>query len=237
MDMGDRRTWKPDWGRVLNDQVDLADLSKVIGHQPKDAALFEQALTHGSHSADHYQRLEFLGDRVLGLTIADWLYRLYTKESEGQLSKRLNALVSGQVCAQVAREAGIGPFMRLGKQANDDGGRESDNILGDVTEALIGALFLDGGMEPAQAFIHHHWDARVKGEAKAPQHPKSALQEWAAASNRKTPVYEVSAQSGPPHNPRFTVTVRVGKLEASAEGNSKQDAETAAAAALLEQIQ
>lgn len=214
-----------------------ASLAELLGHVPNDPALFEQALTHGSHSAGHYQRLEFLGDRVLGLTIADWLYQLYSAESEGQLSKRLNALVSGQVCAAVARDAGLAPHIKLGKQASDDGGRDSDNILGDVTEALIGALYLDGGSEAARAFIHRHWDARVKGEAKAPQHPKSALQEWAAANNRKAPAYEVTEQSGPPHNPRFTVTVRVGKLEAIGEAGSKQDAETAAAAALLEQAQ
>lgn len=214
----------------------MTGLPDLIGYTPKSDALFQQALTHGSHGDDDYQRLEFLGDRVLGLVIANWLYTHYPKENEGLLSKRLNSLVSRTTCAAVAREIGVAPLIRLGKQASDDGARDSDNILGDVTESLIGALYLDGGMTAAERFIRLHWDKRVRGDAKAPQHPKSALQEWAAANNRRTPAYEVTGHSGPPHAPRFTVTVRVGKLEASAEGNSKQDAETAAASALLEQI-
>ena len=198
-----------------------------------DRARFERALTHGSHAAANYERLEFLGDRVLGLAMAEWLYERFPDEPEGQLSKRLNALVTGAVCAQVAREIGVPPHLRLGKQARDDGATGSDNVLGDVVEALIGALYLDGGYAPARDFVRRHWAARID-LTRAPQHPKSALQEWAAAHNRRPPVYEITDRSGPHHAPRFTVKVTIGKLaEAEGQGTSKQEAETAAAAALL----
>jgi GTPase len=185
-------------------------IATVVGRPPRDLALYQRALTHGSHSATSYQRLEFLGDRVLGLSIARWLYAAYPDEPEGQMSRRFNALVTGPVCAEVARAIGVGPHLRLGKQARDDGGSESENILGDVTEALIGALYLDHGMEAAEAFVRKHWRALVEGHAKAPSHPKSALQEWAAANNRRTPAYTLLDRSGPHHAPLFTVSVSVG---------------------------
>lgn len=207
-----------------------------MGFAPNDAALYERALTHGSASTRHYQRLEFLGDRVLGLVIARWLFVRFPEESEGQLSRRLNALVTGVICADVARVIGVRPHLVLGKQARDDGGADSDNILGDVTEALIGALYLDRGFDAAEAFIRRHWAGRVEGGGAAPRHPKSELQEWAAANNRRAPVYE-TARAGPHHAPRFTARVSIGSAgEASAEGGSKQEAETAAAAALLAQL-
>jgi ribonuclease III len=197
-------------------------------------ALYERALTHGSAGGASYQRLEFLGDRVLGLVIARWLCDHYPQEPEGQLSRRLNSLVTGEVCAEVARMIGVPAHLKLGKQARDDGAYDSDNILGDVTEALIGALYLDHGFDSAAAFIRRYWALRLEGHVKAPSHPKSALQEWAAAHNRRAPVYEVTDRSGPHHNPKFVVTVSLGSAgEASGEGTSKQDAETAAAAALL----
>jgi ribonuclease-3 len=153
------------------------------------------------------------------------------------MSRRFNSVVTGQACAEVARTIGVGPHLRLGKQARDDGGADSDNILGDVTEALIGALYLDHGMPAAEAFIRSHWQALVEGQAKAPRHPKSALQEWAAAHNRRAPVYELITRSGPHHAPQFTVSVSLGVVgEATATGTSKQEAETAAAAALLEKL-
>ncbi|QDZ06235.1 ribonuclease III [Sphingomonas panacisoli] len=212
-------------------------LGETFDHQPNDLAGFARALTHGSQAADNYERLEFLGDRVLGLAMAEWLYELFPDEPEGGLSKRLNALVTGAVCADVARGIGVQPHLRLGKQARDDGASDSDNVLGDVMEALIGALYLDGGYAPAQAFVRSAWRDRVHAAARAPQHPKSALQEWAAAHNRKTPHYEVTDRSGPQHAPRFTVRVSLGGFaEAEATGTSKQEAETAAAAALLAQV-
>ena len=212
-------------------------LGETFHHRPADLALFERALTHGSQAADNYERLEFLGDRVLGLAMAEWLFELFPHEPEGGLSKRLNALVTGVVCADVARRIGVQPHLRLGKQARDDGASESDNVLGDVMEALIGALYCDGGYAPARDFVRSAWAPRVQADARAPQHPKSALQEWAAAHNRKTPHYEVTDRAGPQHAPRFTVRVTLGGFaEAEASGTSKQEAETAAAAALLAQV-
>lgn len=187
-------------------------IADIFGRAPGDLAPYERALTHGSHGTDTYERLEFLGDRVLGLVMAEWLYELFPNEPEGQLSKRLNTLVTGAVCADVARTIGVPSHLRLGKQARDDGASDSDNVLGDVVEALIGALYLDAGLEAARGFVRARWDGLVHRQGSAPQHPKSALQEWAAANNRKAPVYEVTDRSGPHHAPRFTVTVSVGKL-------------------------
>lgn len=212
-------------------------IRSTLGHEPHDVALFQRALTHGSYGPAHYERLEFLGDRILGLVAAAWLYEIFPDESEGQLSRRLNAVVSRETCADIGRETGIATHMKLGKQARDDGAVDSDNVLGDVVEALIGALYLEGGLPAATAFIHRSWAERVTGPAQAPKHPKSMLQEWAAAHRCRPPVYELGGRTGPHHAPRFTVTVRIiGKDEASAEGASKQEAETAAARALLEKL-
>lgn len=212
-------------------------LTDTLGQPPRDLSLYERALTHGSHGSTSYQRLEFLGDRVLGLTVAHWLYTRFPDEPEGKMSARFNSIVTGVACANVARAIGVAPYLRLGKQARDDGGAASDNILGDVTEALIGALYLDHGMAAADAFIRAHWHERVEGQAKAPRHPKSALQEWAAAHNRRAPTYTLVDRSGPHHAPQFTVLVSIGPAgEATATGTSKQEAETAAAAALFKQL-
>jgi ribonuclease III len=218
--------------------ISLADwLRDTLGHAPRDLALFERALTHSSRGEENYERLEFLGDRVLGLVIGDWLYELFPGEPEGKLSKRLNVLVSGWTCAEVARSLNVAGQMRLGKQARDDGAFDSDNVLGDMVEALIGALWLDGGLEAAEAFIRRAWAERVQSDTTAPQHPKSALQEWAAANDRRPPSYEVIGRSGPQHAPRFIVRVSIkGVGEAEAEGLAKQEAETEAAKALLDKL-
>jgi ribonuclease-3 len=209
-----------------------------LKHSAKDLGLFERALTHSSVGVDSYERLEFLGDRVLGVVIAQALYGRHPGEPEGNLSKRYNALVARETCAEVGRELGIPALLRLGKQARGDGANQSDNVVGDAVEALIGALLLDGGMEVAERFILDRWEPYLAGQGHAPQHPKSGLQELAAARGRKPPVYEVVSRIGAHHSPKFTVRVSIGKLgEATAEGSSKQEAETAAAAALLEQLQ
>lgn len=216
----------------------IAWLEEALGSVPRDIALFERALTHASFGEAQYERLEFLGDRVLGLAVAAWLYELFADEPEGQLSKRLNALVARETCAQVGRELGVGTRLRLGKQAREDGAFESDNVLGDVVEALIGAVYLDRGLDCAEAFVRRAWAERVSTDDKAPQHPKSALQEWAAAKDRKPPAYRLAERSGPQHAPTFVVEVEIrGVGIASAEGASKQEAETAAALKLLEQLQ
>jgi ribonuclease III len=215
----------------------LAWLESALGRPPGDLRLFERALTHASHGDDDYERLEYLGDRVLGLAMADWLYQEFPDEPEGKLSRRLNALVARETCAEVGRDLDVASHMRLGKQARDDGAGDSDNVLGDVVEALIGALFLDAGWEAASAFVRRAWGERVSTRDQAPKHPKSALQEWAAAHERKAPVYQLAGRSGPPHAPKFVVEVAInGVGSASAEGQSKQEAETEAAAKLLEQL-
>ena len=211
---------------------------KQLGHEPNDPALFELAFTHSSVSRDSYERLEFLGDRVLGMVIANALYRRYPSEPEGNLSRRYNALVDRETCAENGREIGVPALVRLGKQAREDGASQSENVVGDVVEALIGALFLDGGIDAAERFILRLWEPDLASQRRAPQHPKSALQELAAAKGCKPPEYEVVSRIGAHHSPRFTVRVSVTKLgEAMADGSSKQEAETAAAVALLSQLQ
>jgi ribonuclease-3 len=208
-----------------------------LRHEPKNVHLFELAFTHSSVRSESYERLEFLGDRVLGMVIAHALYERYPNEPEGNLSKRFNALVDRETCAENGREIGVPALIRLGKQAREDGASQSGNVVGDVVEALIGALFLDGGMDAAERFILKLWEPDLTSQRRAPQHPKSALQELAAAKAVKAPVYEVVARTGAHHAPRFTIRVSVPTLgEATAEGTSKQEAETAAAAALLSQL-
>lgn len=241
MDMVHRHPRLADRRGVLS-AVDLTALSALLGHRPRDEALFVAALTHGSHlqkrnDSASYERLEFLGDRVLGLAIAGALYERFPNEPEGQLSLRLNTLVSRQRCATVARELGLPPLIRLGRQAHDDGGRDSDNILGDVVEALIGALYRDAGFAAAEAFVLRAWADHLDAPAGATKHPKAALLEWAARAKRKPPEYRLIDRSGPDHAPRFTVTVTVAGGEASGSGSSKGEAETRAAAARLEQLE
>ena len=208
-----------------------------LGLAPNRIALFERALTHPSTGGDDYQRLEFLGDRVLGLTLATWLYDLHPDEPEGKLNRRFSTLVSRVTCAEIARAIGAAGHVRLGKQAAADGAADSDNVLGDVVEALIGALYLDAGLEAAEAFIRASWAPLVETMDRAPMHPKSALQEWAAANGFDPPVYTIVTESGPQHSLEFTIRTEIpGRASAEATGPSKRDAETAAAAALLEQL-
>lgn len=181
-----------------------------------------------------YQRLEFLGDRVLGLVIADWLHEK-SDAAEGKLSQRLNALVSRETCADVARAIALPVHIRLGKQARDDGGAQSDNILGDVMEALIGALFVERGFDAARDFVRKVWERPMASGTGQRKHPKAALQEWAAGNRRKPPVYTLVAREGPDHAAKFTVSVEVkGVGDAKATGSSKQEAETAAARAFMQ---
>lgn len=212
-------------------------IESKLGHHPKDPDLFQRALTHASAGGDSYERLEFLGDRVLGLVMAKWLYERFD-EPEGKLSRRLSALVARETCAEVGREIGVPGLIRLGKQARGDSANHSDNVVGDVVEALIGALFIDGGPEAAERFVRTVWEPLLDEQRRAPVHPKSALQELAAARRLASPVYETLGRSGTHHAPRFTVRVAIKNGgEATAEGSTKQDAETAAANALLEQLQ
>lgn len=212
-------------------------IGEALGGEPKQPQMFERALTHGSHGRETYERLEFLGDRVLGLVIADWLYQRFPTEPEGKMSRRYNALVARETCADVGRGLGLPPYIRLGRQAREDHANMSENVIGDVVEAIIGAIYLDGGLERAEAFVRANWAPFLEEQRKAPVHPKSELQEVAAEKRLGVPLYELVARFGPHHAPRFRVKVSLGQHgEAEAEGASKQDAETAAAAALLGKI-
>lgn len=208
-----------------------------LGFAVADEALWLEALTHGSTGhARNYERLEFLGDRVLGLSIAEWLYRR-NGGNEGELAQRLNALVSRQSCAAVARAIGVAEHLQLGKQAREDGAADSDNVLGDVMEALLGASFVENGFDSTRNVVHRLWAPAIEGRAGRAKHPKSALQEWAAGNQRKPPEYETIDRSGPDHAARFTVRVsvrNVGEVEATA--GSKQEAETEAARLFMEKF-
>lgn len=235
---------EPDRGGVLSElPSDLTTwLAQVLGQPPRDETLFVRALTHSSRTNAfgdaNYERLEFLGDRVLGLVMAEWLSEEFPDESEGELTKRFNTLVTGATCAEVAREIGVEPHVRLGKQGRDDGIQRLDTVLGDVVEALLGALYRERGLGIARAAIRRLWAGRIRAAVQVPQHPKSALQEWALAHRRKMPVYEVVDRTGPDHAPRLTVRVTLGaKHQATATGGNKQEAETAAAATLLAELQ
>ncbi len=208
-----------------------------VGFTVIEESMWLAALTHGSTGeASNYERLEFLGDRVLGLAVAQWLYDRFDAP-EGTLALRLNAMVSRQMCAEVGRDIGLPGHMRISKQAHADGGRDSDNILGDVMEALLGAQFLDNGFQAVCDVVLVLWrPALESGEGKL-KHPKSALQEWAAGNRRKPPEYEVVDRAGPDHAARFTVRVKVHKVgEAEGSASSKQEAEKAAAAAFMERF-
>lgn len=220
-------------------RADVATFAREkLGHEPRDIRLFELALTHASVGSVNYERLEFLGDRVLGHVIAHTLYDRHPREPEGYLSRRYNVLVARETCAEIGRELGVPTMVHLGKQAREDGASQSENVVGDVVEALIGALLIDGGMDAAEQFIARTWEPHLAEQRKAPKHPKSALQELAAARECKPPVYEVVGRTGAHHAPKFTIRVSVPGLgEATAEGMSKQDAETDAAEALLKQLQ
>ena len=212
-------------------------IAAALGREPKEARLFERALTHGSHGGDTYERLEFLGDRVLGLAVATWLYERFPNEPEGKMSRRYNALVERETCAEVGHALGLPPYIRLGRQARENHANLSENVVGDVVEAILGAIYLDGGLALAEQFVRTHWAPFLDTQKRAPVHPKSALQERAAAKNLGVPQYELVGRYGAHHAPRFKVKVSLGRHgEAEAEGASKQEAETAAAAALLEKI-
>lgn len=220
----------------MSDWKETRDWLQDAGFAAEDETLWIEALTHGSLGEKRdYQRLEFLGDRVLGLSIAAWLFEKQGGDAEGALAQRLNALVSKAACARVARKIGVSGHVRLGRQARDDGAADSDNILGDVMESLLGAQFRETGFESARALIRDLWADAVEGDAGRAKHPKSALQEWAAGNQRKPPHYELIDRSGPDHAARFTVRVSVRNVgDAEATASSKQEAETAAAKAFME---
>lgn len=216
----------------------LKKLQENIGYDFRDTKLLEAALTHssmGSHT--NYERLEFLGDRVLGLVVADLLYGMFPKESEGDLAKRHAMLVQGAMLAGLARDINLGVSLQLSEAERVAGGAENDNILADGLEALIGAMYLDSGLAPCQIFIRALWGDRVKLMKEPPQDPKTALQEWAQARGFPLPSYAVVRREGLDHAPVFHVEVAVGQWPPQrAIGSSIRTAEKEAAQILLEYL-
>ncbi len=217
-----------------------AALEQRLGYRFADPELLDRALTHSSFISPakrierSYQRLEFLGDRVLGLVIADMLYRKLPKANEGELSRTLNTLVRKETCAIIARELQLGAEMNLGDSEARTGGAEKDAILGDVTEAVIGAIYCDGGLGKAYDFVERVFgDHFTVGQADRAD-AKTTLQEWAQARGLEPPTYTQTERTGPDHAPQFTITVAVGAFEPmSAAGPSKKIAEHKAAELFL----
>ena len=217
-----------------------AEFEERIGYRFKDPALLEQALTHISaltgarNRAGSYQRLEFLGDHVLGLVISDMLFRAFAKADEGEMSRRLADLVRKEACADVGRTIELGAAIRLGASEANAGGRSRTAILADVCEALIGAVFIDGGYPAASVLIERLWSERMRTPARPLRDSKTMLQEWAQARGLPTPAYREVERKGPDHDPEFRVTVELPDLApAEGLGRSKRSAEQAAAAAML----
>jgi ribonuclease-3 len=217
---------------------DRQELEQSIGYRFRDPALLDEALTHATAAKAkgraNYQRLEFLGDRVLGLVVAEMLFEAYPDAKEGELSKRLSDLVRRETCAEVARDWGLAGYIRLGVGEASAGVRERGPILADVCEALIGAVFLDGGFTAARTLVRKAFEDRMRARHRPSQDAKTALQEWAQARGLSTPVYKTQERSGPDHAPRFTIRVEVDGFPAiSAGAGSKRAAEQGAAEAFL----
>ena len=231
--------------------AELAErLADALGHRFRQPELLREALTHPSASApparSHrarparqpgYKRLEFLGDRVLGLVVAELLYGAYPQEDEGALAKRLAQLARQDTLARVAAAAALGDHLVLSKAESQSGGRRNPALLADACEAVIGALYLDGGLAAAAGFIRRYWQPAMTAELQPPQDAKTALQEWAQGAGLPLPVYRTVRTEGPPHEPLFAVEVQVQDQPAvTATGRTKRAAEQAAAAALLERM-
>jgi ribonuclease-3 len=219
----------------------LDRLEGRLGYRFRDRHLLEEALTHssavsgaGSPGGPTYQRLEFLGDRVLALAVADMLLEAFPDATEGELARRLTGLVRNETCAAIARKLDLGPDIRLGAGEASSGGRTKEAILGDVCEAVIGAIYRDGGNAVATAFVQNHWREPMLDWKGALRDAKTTLQEWAQGRGLSTPGYRILGRSGPHHAPRFSVEVAIGGLDpGQGEGGSRREAEQNAAAAVL----
>jgi ribonuclease III len=220
--------------------AELSAFQARIGHAFRDAGLLVQALTHPSLATPtrpDNQRLEFLGDRVLGLTIASALYRA-DDSAEGQMAPRFNALVRKETCAAVARDCGLGEVLKLGRSEMISGGRRKDALLGDAMEAVIAAVYLDGGWPAAEAMVLRLWAGHLAATPDDPRDAKTLLQEWAQGRGEAAPVYDETGRDGPAHALTFTVAARLADgRTATGSGRTKRAAEQAAAALLLSQVQ
>jgi ribonuclease III len=220
-------------------------LETALGYKFKTAELLERALTHssvrgGDAKRTDNERLEFIGDRVLGLAIVEMLHESEPTASEGEMARRYNSLVKGEACARIARELGLGQHLILSPSEAEHGGRDKENILADAMEAVLGAIFLDGGFAKARDAVRRIWSPRAGAQpaAAAGADPKSSLQEWAQGRGLALPRYVAVARSGPDHAPSFTTEVRVtGLPPVQGSGPSKRSAEQAAASALLDQLE
>ncbi|WP_322867863.1 ribonuclease III [Aquicoccus sp. G2-2] len=220
---------------------DIKDFEERLGHEFVDPALLLRALTHASISTatrEDNQRLEFLGDRVLGLAMAQAVLDHDPTATEGQLAPRFNALVRKEACADVARQIDLGAVLKIGRSEMMTGGRRKQALLGDAMEAVIAAVYLDAGFEPARALILRLWGGRIASVKADARDPKTALQEWAQARSLPPPAYVQIARSGPDHAPTFTIEARLenGQTE-RATAPSKRAAEQAAAKALLTRLE
>jgi ribonuclease-3 len=218
----------------------LLPLEDALGHHFAKGDLLIEALTHPSAvrrrgiSKRGYERLEFLGDRVLGLVVAELLWRRFPTEAEGELTRRQTHLVRREALAEAAQAVGLGDQLIVSAGEDASGVRENASVLADVCEAVIAALYLDGGLPAARRFVEKRWEPRLNALGEPPRDPKTTLQEWAQARGLPLPSYRTVATEGPAHRRRFTVTVDVeGLTPATASGPSKRAAETAAAAAAL----
>jgi ribonuclease III len=214
-------------------------VESALGYKFKSHVLLERALTHasvrgGDSSRLDNERLEFIGDRVLGLAIVEALHDLHPVANEGDMARRYNGLVRGETCAKVARELNLGASLLLSPSEADNGGRDKDNILADAMEAVLGAIFLDGGFNKARDVVHRLWLHGEKAGPAVAADPKTALQEWAQGCGLALPQYVSLERTGPDHAPQFTTEVRVaGRQPAQGVGASKRAAEQAAASAML----
>ncbi len=217
---------------------DRERLEARLGHRFERPVLLEHALTHASHYAlgdgPTYERLEFVGDRVLGLSVAAMLYAAFPAAAEGELAQRYNQLVKRETCAAVARELGIDVALRLGGAEADAGGRRRVAILADACEAVLAAVFLDAGFEAARAVVERHWGERMREAARPVRDSKTVLQEWLQAQGHPTPTYHEVSRTGPDHAPVFTIEVRGEGIDPmTGQGSSKRQAEQEAARAVL----
>ena len=215
-----------------------AQIESAIGYTFVDKTRLDRSLTHSSArpaKGNDYERLEFLGDRVLGLCVAELLFNSFRNAAEGELSVRLNQLVSAETCAEVADELELHLFIRTGADVKKLTGKRMLNVRADVVESLIAALYLEGGLEVARKFILRYWQGRAVRADGSRRDAKTELQEWAHAKFAVTPVYRVEDRSGPDHDPRFTVTVEVaGTKPETGTDRSKRSAEQVAATKMLE---
>lgn len=220
----------------------MSKLEQTLGYTFKTPRLLKQALSHPSALPSgqgiEFERLEFLGDRVLGLVISEWLFMEFPFEKEGDMAKRLAGLVRKETLVDIAKSFDLEHSMMMKREKSSSGHKRLETLLADGCEALIGALYLDGGLEVAHAFIHHYWENLFKETPEPPRDSKSILQEWIQGQGKPHPQYVILDASGPAHAPRFVVEVQVKGMEpAVGEGSSKRLAEKVAAQNMLEKLE